>query len=111
MDTLKKLNKSWISHLEGIEIIILPSGIAIAFLLAYLDILELPIGAGLTFISSFTSVILHHLAVYNLVRCPECGENLAKFKNGKNIPINQLYNGFAKCSPCKHCGWAASKGV
>lgn len=87
MDTLKKLNKSWISHLEGFEIIILPSGIVIAFLLAYLDILELPIGAGLTFISSFTFAILHHFEVYNLVRCPECGENLAKFKNGKNIPI------------------------
>ncbi len=111
MDTLQKLNKSWISHLEGVAIIILPSGIVISFLLAFLGILELPIGAGLTFISSFAFAILHHLAVYNLVCCPECGKNLAKFKNGKNIPIKQLYNGFEKCSPCKHCGWAASKGV
>ncbi|WP_100913487.1 hypothetical protein [Pseudoalteromonas spongiae] len=111
MDTLQKLNKSWISHLEGVEIIILPSGIVMSFLLAYLGILELPVGAGLTFISSFAFAILHHLAVYNLVCCPECGKNLAKFKNGKNIPIKQLYSGFEKCSPCKPCGWTASKSV
>ncbi len=108
MNTLQKLNKSWISHFEGVEIIILPSGLVIASLLAYVDILELSIGAGLTFISSFALTILHHLALYNLVYCPECGKNLAKFKNGKNIPIKQLYSGFEKCT---HCGWTASKGV
>ena len=111
MNTLQKLNKSWISHLEGLEIIILPSGLVVAFLLAYLDILELPIGAGLTLILSFAFAILHQLAVYNLVHCPKCGNNLAKFKSGKNIPIKQLYNGFEKCTPCKHCGWTPSKGV
>lgn len=111
MDTLQKLSKSWISHLEGVEIIILPFGLVMAFLLAYVGILELTIGAGLTFISSFAFAILHHLAVYNLVYCPKCGKNLAKFKNGKNIPIKQLYSGFEKCTPCKHCGWSAGKGV
>lgn len=111
MNTLQKLNKSWISHLEGLEIITLPSGLVVAILLAYVGILELPIGAGLTLISSFAFAILHQLAVYNLVHCPECGKNLAKFKNGKNIPIKQLYSGFEKCTPCKHCGWTPRKGV
>ena len=111
MDTLQKLNKTWISYLGGLEVLILPIGLVLSFILAYFDFIELPIGAGITFVLSFAFAGLHYFAVYNLVKCPSCGSNLSKFKNGNRVPIKQLYNAFNKCSPCKHCGWTAKKGV
>lgn len=110
MHTLQELNKAWISYIEEVDTIILPVGIAFSFVLAYFDIIELPFGVVLTCVLSVTFSVLHHLAIYNLVECPSCGENLSKFKNGKKIPMKQLYSGFAKCLPCKFCGWSASNG-
>ncbi len=111
MDTLEELNKTWINKLDGVGVLLLPFGIVLSLILAYLDILELAVGAGITIFGSLVISMLHHYAVYHFVSCPKCKNNLAKFKNGKNIPIKQLYNGFEKCAPCKHCGWSARNGV
>jgi hypothetical protein len=105
MNTLDRLNKSWIVMIEGVGIFALPIGIFISFLLAFLDVIELPVGAGITLLFSFIFTMLHFFFLYQLVKCPSCGNNLSKFKNGKNIPMKQLYNCFRSGKPCRRCGW------
>jgi len=105
MNTLEALNKNWITKLGGIEFYILPIGLFASFLLAAFDIISLAKGAGLTFLVSFISSGAYHICVYYTLKCPQCSNNLAKFKNGKNIPSKQLHNGFASGKPCRHCGW------
>ncbi|WP_109763859.1 hypothetical protein [Pleionea mediterranea] len=111
MNTLEALKKTWITKLGGIEFYILPIGLVGSYLLASMDVISLPVGAGLTFAISLMSAMAYHICVYYTLKCPQCGKNLSKFNNGKNIPSKQLHNGFASGKPCRHCGWQPEYGT
>jgi len=111
MDTLASLNKSWISKIESAGIFVLIAGLPLAVIVSFLDLADLPVATGMILIVSFALTMIHYVCIYNLVKCPSCGQNLSKFKNGKNIPIKQLYNGFKKGAACRHCKWQPNNGI
>lgn len=111
MDTLVFLNKSWISNIEDAGIVVLIAGLPLAFVVSLLDLIDLPVVVGMVFILSFMLTMIHYFCIYHLVKCPSCGQNLSKFKNGKNVPIKQLYNGFKKGAACRHCKWEPTSGI
>ena len=109
MKTLQILHKNWIPKLEVAGLIVAVGGLLVSFALAFLKVLDLATGVGIAFSSGFALGIAHDYCIYNFVQCPSCGENLALFKNGKKMPIKQLYNGLSIGKPCRHCGWDPSE--
>ena len=110
MNTLQVLNKTWIPKIEVTGLIILVGGLVVSMILSFAELLDLAIGAGVALGTGFILGVAHYIFIYNFVRCPNCGENLALFKNGKKVPTRQLYNGFEEGKPCRHCGWSPSEG-
>ncbi|MBD1389110.1 hypothetical protein IC617_06680 [Neiella sp. HB171785] len=109
MNTLAALNKGWIFWLDRAGIYALPlGGITTMFLvptqgLSWSFCLSIVVGVSLT------CAIAHHLCLYHLVKCPECGWNLTKFKDGKRIQPKYVYNAFRAGRPCLKCGWEPGK--
>ncbi|MBM3116943.1 hypothetical protein [Jeongeupia naejangsanensis] len=108
MNTLQLLHKQWIPKLELASRLFLIVGLLLSFILAYTGVLELPIGALCSFGMAFLVDTVARISLFHFVKCPHCHKNLAKFKNGKNMPIKQVYSSFEKCLPCRHCGRAPS---
>jgi hypothetical protein len=111
MNTLKKINKDWIPKVEMASLAFLLLGLVVSFFLAYFGMIELGYGAGVSIIGFFVLGYLHFHCVFHLIKCPSCNRNMAKFKNGKNIPMKQLYKQLAEGKPCIYCGWNAGDGT
>lgn len=105
MDTLAKLNKSWIIKLEAFGRLLIPIGLVLGLSLVYFGVASGGFVLFCTFVPSIVVEMTAWTLLYKTVRCPECGANLAKYKNGKNIPINKLYTYFSKEEPYRLCGW------
>lgn len=54
-------------------------------------------------IVSFTLEMLGHYLMYNRIKCPKCGANPARFKNGKNRSRNQVYKILKSAESCPVC--------
>ena len=105
MDAFVFLRKEWIVSLSKLGSVALVGGLPIAIFLSLLQIIDFSkvmlVAISLSFISEFIS----WWATYNLIKCPECGHRLCRFKNGKKMPIKQAYSSLRKGAACKKCGW------
>jgi DNA-directed RNA polymerase subunit RPC12/RpoP len=106
VDTLRRLDRQWIPTLQLCARALLVVGLLAACVLALLGLVSLPVAAGATLAASFLMEMAAHWSLYTLVRCPRCGGNLARFKNGRNVPTEQVYASFERGAPCRHCGHA-----
>ena len=45
----------------------------------------------------------HFVLLFNAIRCPECGFNPTRFKNGRKKPMNRVYRELAPLVVCPAC--------
>ena len=106
--TLIVLNKQWVPAIEEFATLFLLVGIFLNFVFAFLGVMELGVGALIGVVGSFLMGLVYYFCFYLLIKCPECGHVLTKYKNGKNMPMKNAYIALTNCSPCRKCGWAAN---
>lgn len=106
MDTLAFLHKTWIVTMSKFSLAALVGGLPIAILLSLTDMADFSIVMLFAISLSFICELTSWWATYNLIKCPECGHKLCRFKNGNNMPIKQAYSLLRKGAPCKQCGWS-----
>lgn len=99
------LKKTWIKTLGFYAVVLLIPGILLSIGLALLDIVELGYSVFVTFLVSAFLESVSIWCLYNYISCPSCGHKLAKFKNGKNMPINQAYRALESGKECRSCHW------
>ena len=105
MDAFVFLRKEWIVSLSKLGSVALVGGLPIAILLSLLQIIDFSKAMLVAISLSFISEFISWWATYNLIKCPECGHRLCRFKNGKKMPIKQAYSSLRKGAACKKCGW------
>src|SRR5688572_32971080 len=89
---LRSTGRYWILPLEKAATIclvaILPLGVIASLLggrmtIGHVALVLVPTSLVLT--------IAQHLAFYHLIRCPVCGHNPTRYKNGKNMPTKTAW--------------------
>lgn len=107
LSTLKAIRMEWVVRLPKLEILFLLGGIVGGVGASFFahNSQYLAIGAGIGFLSSFIVEATYFVVFYNFVKCPECGEQLNRFKNGKNVPHKQAHTQLMQGFGCRHCGW------
>jgi DNA-directed RNA polymerase subunit RPC12/RpoP len=105
MDAFVFLRKEWIVSLSKLGSVALVGGLLIAILFSLLQIIDFSKAMLIVILLSFISEFTSWWATYNLIKCPECGHRLCRFKNGKKMPIKQAYSSLRKGVACKNCGW------
>ena len=108
--TLVVLRKQWIPAIDLFGTFLLLLGIVVNFLLALFRIVDLGVGFAFGLAGYIMAEIIYSYSFYHLIKCPDCGHVLTKFKNGKNMPMKQAYTLLKNCSPCCNCGWTANTG-
>ncbi len=105
MSTFIFLRKSWIVTLGKFSVIALVGGILIATIGDYLDLFEGSLGVAIAISLSIAMEFISWWALYNRVKCPACGHNLSRFKNGNKMSINHVYRALTSGAACRCCGW------
>jgi hypothetical protein len=58
----------------------------------------------LTFGVAFVVALVQRGLFYRAIRCPRCGHNPNRFKNGKNVPVKAAWTRLAPLTVCPQCG-------
>ena len=103
--TLQALKMEWIATLEPAALAIFLGSIGVNCVLGFWNPNWFGPGAVVGFPLSLAVDIAGWWCFYNLVKCPQCGGKINKFKNGKNVPRKQAWSQLEKLRCCKHCGW------
>lgn len=99
------LRKTWIVALGKFSVIVLVGGILIAIIGDYLDLFEGSLGVAIAISLSIAMEFISWWALYYTIRCPTCGHNLSRFKNGNKMAINNVYRALTEGTACRCCGW------
>jgi hypothetical protein len=59
---------------------------------------------GVALLSSLAAALAQHAAFYRAIRCPYCGHNPTKYKNGKNLPTSSAQKLLSTLHECPNCG-------
>ena len=103
--TLELLRKDWIALLQGYSVFALIAGFIASLILALWRPSLYSYGFGVGLVISIALSIVHYYSFYALIRCPSCGLNLNRFKNGNRVPMKQAYTQLGNGYGCRHCGW------
>jgi uncharacterized membrane protein len=102
------LGKKWVLWLDKSTVYVLLIGIALSLVLSIFITDVYQTVMLYTFLSSMVLAMVHHFFLYRVIKCPNCGSNMAKYQNGKNIPMKTVYKNLNEIPKCKHCGWSGS---
>lgn len=99
------LRKTWIVALGKFSVIVLIGGILLAIIGDYLDLFEGSLGVAIAISLSIAMEFISWWALYYTIRCPTCGNNLSRFKNGNKMAIKHVYRALTEGTACRCCGW------
>jgi len=103
----KSIGRYWILKLEIVPTIFLVLAIAAATVWAFAPQPAGGIGsyvAGASVATSFLVAMIQHFLFYRAIRCPRCGHNPNRYKNGKNLPTKTAWKNLASMTECPACG-------
>ena len=103
------LRKHWIVTLGKLSVIVLVGGILLSITVGYFNLFEASLGVAIAISLSVTMELISWWFLYNTIRCPICGHNLSRFKNGNKMAINHVYSALTKGTACRCCGWQPSE--
>jgi len=58
---------------------------------------------------SFVLEMSHYFALYYIVRCPRCGHNPTRCKNGKHVGTNTVWKRLRTMAACPQCSAPAKE--
>jgi hypothetical protein len=101
---LRSIGKYWILSSELAPNILLVG----AFLGMFICFAIGQKNAGLTVFvvlisTSFIATAIQYHLFYHFIRCPRCGYNPTRYKNGKNIPTKTVYKRLQDLEYCPAC--------
>ena len=99
------LRKHWIVTLGKLSVIVLVGGILLSITVGYFNLFEASLGVAIAISLSVTMEFISWWFLYHTIRCPICGHNLSRFKNGNKMAIHHVYSALTKGSACRCCGW------
>jgi hypothetical protein len=102
---LRKIHRYWILPIEGVARILLILGVLLALLAGWIfngsmmgTVFGVFLGLG------FAATLIQYFLFYGMIRCPKCGHNPTKYKNGKNKPRNTACKHLHGLERCPACG-------
>jgi hypothetical protein len=101
---LRGIHRYWILPLEIASTVLLIAIPVSAFVFWLAGLGDHSATAAALLAASFGIALVHHLAFYHLIRCPKCGHNPTKYKNGKKIPRNAAWKRLSNYDACPKCG-------
>jgi hypothetical protein len=101
---LRSIHRYWILQAETVSILLFIAAFTLAPVLSFLDVEHL---VGWTFggllLASFLAALTQHFLFYRAIRCPICGFNPTRHKNGKNLPRKTAWKRLASMDNCPSC--------
>jgi len=101
---LRGIHRYWILQAEIVWLLLFIAAFALAPTLALFDAEHL---VGWTFggllVASFLAAVIQHFFFYRAIRCPKCGYNPTRHKDGTNLPRKTALKRLAEMDSCPSC--------
>ena len=101
---LRSIHRYWILPAEMVATVLLIAALLAAVFLSLLGARQLVASTfGGLLVASFAAAMIQHFLFYRLIRCPTCGHNPTRYKNGKNIPTATAWKHLRDMQSCPLC--------
>ena len=103
------LGKNWIRTVGLLSVLLPVAVLLIGVVLTFVMQTDLLAYAAISaIILGIAASMTHYWLFYYTVLCPQCGNRMNFYKNGKKVPQKNAYTRLDTRGPCRHCGWPGS---
>ena len=101
---LRRIHRYWILPAEMVSTALFIAALSSVVLLSLIGARQIvPSILCALLPASFIAGMLHHFVFYRAIRCPDCGHNPTRYKNGRNMPVKTAWKRLRDMESCPIC--------